>query len=505
MSQKPQSDGSGQGASGDDASKIRFGLKWTALSMVLFRFARLGTTIILARILTKEDFGLVTMAMAFILAFQALRDIGFGPAFVQRRGLDQADEERFASTMFWVVLATNGLMFGVGWCLAPFAADYFHRLDGLEPILRGVFGLLLIEALSTTPTAVLQKRLEFGLIATGEMIGIVLHSVISIALAFAGFGAWSIVLGTLGSRFCQTLAILHLSAWRPRLTFDGAAARELFGFGRYLWGNSLLGASSKVVDKMVVGRILGDATLGVYGNAYNLCTTASKPIYSIVLRVTFPALSRIQNDLPAIRKAVVTAVTHVALITVPLSFGLSVVAEDFVTVVYGVKWSDMAPLVRVLSFYGIVMSLASITAPVLMATGRVRALFYISLLGQALMVGLFLAFGDHGAFGIASALLASAAFAEALAFTYAARRIGLPIRQGASPILRAVAAAALMSLIVLGTQSLAAGFQDWTRLILSVIVGAGSYLALTLLVNREGLLSSLQGIKGVALSKGRLA
>ncbi|QDV06331.1 Teichuronic acid biosynthesis protein TuaB [Planctomycetes bacterium Poly30] len=488
-----------------DAGKVQFGLKWTALSMVLFRFARLGTTIVLARILTKPDFGLVTMAMAFIMAFQALRDIGFGPAFVQRKDLDAEEEQTFTSTMFWVVGAINVVMFLVGYAMAPYAATYFDKLDGLAPILQGVFCLLLIEALSTVPTAILQKRLEFGMIATGEMVGIVLHTVLSIALALLGFGAWSIVLGTLGSRLAQTLLVVRMSGWRPTRTFSAHAAKELFGFGRYLWGNSLLGASSKVVDKMVVGKILGDTALGYYGNAYNLCTTASKPIFSIILRVTFPALSRIQDDAPAIRRAILTAITSVSLVTVPLSFGLSAVATDFVTVVYGPSWAPMGPIVQILAAYGIVASVGSITSPILMATGRVRNLFYYSLLGQALMVALFLWFGRYDAVGIACGLLGATFSAELFAFCFAMRSIGLPLRQGAAPIARSLAAATIMYAAVLVTERTLATLTPLQRLPISVLVGILTYAAATFLLNRRAAQTSLKGVKGVLLSKGRLA
>ena len=469
--------------------------------MVFFRFARLGTTAILARILTELDFGLVTMAMAFILAFQALRDIGFGPAFVQRKGLDEDEERLFASTMFWVVVALNAVMFLFGWFMAPHAASYFPELPGLSPILRGVFALLLIEALSTTPTAILQKRLEFGLIATGEMVGIVLHAVLSIAFAWMGFGAWSIIIGTLGSRLAQTLLIVKLAGWRPLFLFDWAAARQLFGFGRYLWGNSLLQASNKVVDKMVVGRLLNGSTLGVYGNAYNLCTTTSKPIFSIILRVTFPALAKIQDDPAAMRKAVVAAVSNVALVTVPISVGLAVTAEDFVTVVYGAKWVTMAPIVQVLAFYGIVMSLASITSPVLMALGRVKQLFHFALFGQLLMVALFAALGQFGAMGIAVGLVAASTVAETLAFLYAARCLGLPARQAASPILRVGIAGLFMGAAVAGAQAGIGDVPSWLRLLVSVAVGVVSYGAAQLATNRSRFMESVAGFRSVLAAR----
>lgn len=469
--------------------------------MVFFRFARLGTTAVLARILVELDFGLVTMAMAFILAFQALREIGFGPAFVQRKDLSGEEERVFASTMFWVVVAINVAMFVIGWSLAPAAASFFPELPGLGPILRGVFALLLIEALSTTPTAILQKRLEFGLIATGEMLGIALHAVLSIVFALMGFGAWSIIIGTLGSRLAQTLLILKLSGWRPLFKFDVKAARQLFGFGRYLWGCSLLQASNKVVDKMVVGRLLNGSTLGVYGNAYNLCTTTSKPIFSIILRVTFPALAKIQDDPAAIRKAMVAAVSNVALVTVPISVGLAVTAEDFVTVVYGAKWKAMAPIVQVLAFYGIVMSLASITSPVLMALGRVRQLFHYALLGQVLMVGLFVLLGAYGAMGIAVGLVAAASVAETAAFLYAARCVGLPARQALSPIVRVGVAALLMGGAVLGAQVSMGDAPSWLRLAASVVIGIASYGAAQLATNRDGFMASVAGFRSVLAAR----
>lgn len=473
--------------------------------MVFFRFARLGTTVILARLLTEEDFGLVTLAMAFILAFQAMRDIGFAPAYVQKKGLSATEDRQFTSTMFWIVLAINVLMFGVGFAVAPYAATFFPTLEGLSPILRAVFALLLIEALSTTPTAILQKRLEFGLIATGEVVGIVLHAVLSIAFALMGFGAWSIIIGTLGSRLLQSLLVLKLANWRPTFVFDAGAARQLFGFGRFLWGNSLLAASSKVVDKAVVGRMMDGGTLGLYGNAYNLCTTASKPIYSIILRVTFPALSKIQDDKAAIRKAVIAAVSNVALVTVPLSVGLALTAHDFVTVLYGAKWQPMVPIVRVLAFYGIVMSLASITAPVLMAIGRVRQLFYFSLGGQILMVALFFLLGRFGAMGIAIGLLTSVAAAEAAAFAYASKCLDLPLRQAMSPIARVGLAALVMAACVLAAQWALVGLPEWARLFVTVAIGAASYGAAQMTTNRHRFMESVDGLRAVIGAKGKPA
>ncbi|MEM8711648.1 MAG: polysaccharide biosynthesis C-terminal domain-containing protein, partial [Planctomycetota bacterium] len=225
----------------------------------------------------------------------------------------------------------------------------------------------------------------------------------------------------------------------------------------------------------------------------------------IILRVTFPALSKIQDDPPAIRKAVMSAVTNVSLVTVPLSFGLSAVATDFVSVVYGPDWVPMAPIVQVLSAYGIVASIGSITAPILMAIGRVKNLFFYALFGQILMVSLFVWFGRFDAVGIACGLLGATLTAELFAFCYAMRAIGMPLRQGVAPIVRAVAAASVMYVVVASLEHSLVMLPSWGRLLISIPAGIVTYVVATMALNRQGFQASLQGFKGVLVSKGRLA
>lgn len=487
------------------AGRVHFGVKWTAISLVALRFGRLFTTIVLVRILTKEMFGLVTMAMAFIMAFQALRDIGFGHAYVQRKGLDEREERRAASTVFWVTSTLNVLMFAVGFAIAPHAAALFPKLEGLAPILQGTFAVLLIEALSMAPTAVLQKRLEFGHVAAGEMIGVGLSAVLSIALALLGAGAWSIVLGTLGARLGQSLAVIRFAAWRPRWEFDVGLARDMFGFGKYLWGTSLLSAANKIVDKLLLGRIAGDAALGLYGNAYNLCTTASKPLYSIVLRVAFPTMSRVQDDAVALRAGFLRATSGIALLTVPLAVGLALTAHDFVVTVYGADWAAMAPLTEVLAFYGLVMSIAAVSGPVLMATGRPRALFLFSLAGQVLLIGLLFAADGQGTLGIAWAVLVAAALAEGTAFIWAASRVGLSLGAACAPLARSAAAAVVMGVVIVALQSALGGAHPALRLIATVLAGVASFVPAAFLLNRADLVSTFGELRSVLGAKGRVA
>lgn len=238
--------------------------------------------------------------------------------------------------------------------------------------------------------------------------------------------------------------------------------------------------------------------LGRYGVAYNLCTTASKPIWSIILRVTFPTLSKIQDDRAAIRRAVVAAITNVGLLVVPLAVGLALVAPDFVHVVYEPKWWGIERLVRVLAFFGLVASLAAITAPVLMAIGRVRQLFWFAVFGQALMLTFFALFHGYGALGIAASLVSAVSIAEACAFLYLARTIELPLGDVVVPLARIVAATAIMAAVVVLVRAGLADAPEFARLLGAVTAGVLSYGAAQFVTNRERFLESFRGLKDVA-------
>ncbi len=486
-------------------SKVHFGVKTLGLSLALSRILRLLTTVVLARLIAKEDFGLVTMATAAIYALSAFREVGFSQALIHRDDRGEEDLARAADTTFWLLLGANSLLFAIGWVLTPYLAAEFDNLEGLEGVLRAMLAVYLIEGISTTPAALLQRRLEFGVISTSEVLGTVLYAVLAIGLALLGFGVWGLVLGQLLSRALQGVWLLRVSGWRPRLRFHGHTARELFDYGKWLWASAGLQVISRSADKLVMGKIAGGGTLGSYGIAFNLCTAPAKPTSNVINRLAFPALSRMRDDQGALGDAYRRALAMIALVALPAATGLAVVADEFIVTVYGRAWQDMVPLVRILAFYGLALTVGTIAGPVLLALGRPKVVTVVGAGRQVLLLGLLLSIGRQGPQAVAWAVLLPALGSMTVGHWAACRAAGCPLLEVLEPILRAGASTAVMAAGVLLVEGGMDAFHPAVRLAGCVTTGVALYLGASLLLNRETTLDLFAHARSVMRAKGRLA
>lgn len=228
----------------DDGSsrRVRLGLKWVSLSLGLSRLVRFGTTALLTWFLARELFGLVTIANAVINVLASLREMGFGQAYIQRRDADEEDARRAADTTFALSLGTNLALMGLAYLLVPAMARIYQDAEGIGAVLRVMLLAFLIDPFSSTPAFVLQKRLDFRRISISEIWASLSNAAIAVALAYGGAGVWSLVAGQLGSRVLQAVVLWRAARWRPRVAWSPPIARELFGYGKYLWGFSALSA-----------------------------------------------------------------------------------------------------------------------------------------------------------------------------------------------------------------------------------------------------------------------
>ncbi len=496
---------SGGGRSTDGGSAVHFGVKWMGISLGAGNLLRLGVTVVLARLLTREDFGLVTMALTTIFAMSAFREVGFSQALIHRKDRGERDLQLAADTVFWILICANGALFLAGWIAAPWLATYFEKVVGLTPVLRAMLGIFLLEGLTVTPATLLQKRLEFGVSATIEMAGTLGYALVAILCAALGMGVWSLVVGQLVERAVRAVLLMRAAEWRPGLQFRWRIAKELFDYGKWLWGSAFLQAFHRSVDKLFMGKIAGGASLGSYGVAFNLCTAPSKPTGNITNRIAFPAFARIQDDLEAVATSYARTIAMLALVAFPAAVGLASVAPDFVVTVYGGKWSDMAPLIQVLAFYGMALSVGTISRPLLLALGRPGTVMWVVAGREALLLGLLLLLGRSGAQAIAWAVLIPTLTSCTVGLILGARVARCPAAPILGPLARTTAASLVMMLAVMAVRSgLAESWHVALRLVTSIVVGVGVYTLVTLAVNRELLLETLRSVRQILRSKGRL-
>jgi O-antigen/teichoic acid export membrane protein len=466
-------------------SAVHFGLKWMTISMVAARSARFLTTIVLARLLAKEMFGLIAMANAVVNILVAMREIGFGQAFIHRQEKNEEEVRIAANTTFVLTLAINCILLVVGYLLVPSAVAFFKDADALGPVLQVILLAFLVDALLATHTFVLQKKLEFGRLSTAEIIGSVSNAVVAITMALLGFGVWSLVAGQLSSRVIQTIVLARLSGWSPRLEFSGEIARQLFRYGKYLWAFSALGAIGGVADRLTVGHLLGPGSVGVYGLAFTLCSMPATQIAYLVNRVTFPALARKQGDPEALRRAVLKAVSHLSIVALPMAMGLFAISRELVPALLGSKWRDAVPLVDIFAFYGLSLAIAAPGAPALKAIGKPNVMLHLSVLHHVVMFGLLFSLARFGIEGVAYAILIPMVLTSLLNFSLLSHYLELGFVTLWAPVLRAAVPAGIMYAVLEGARrALAAtSLPDAVIAVSLLLVGVATYVVASFVTN----------------------
>lgn len=488
------------------SERVHFGLKWMGLSQGLSQIVRFISTAILARLLVPEMFGLVAMANVSVGLVGLIGEAGLGSAFIQRRSDDAEGERVAANTVFAVLFALNTALFVLAWMLTPLIADFFHT-EEVAPILRAMLCVFLIAALTTTASMILQKRLDFGRIAACGIVSGVCRAGTAIPLAALGYGVWSLVLSHLASEVVRTGMLIRASGWRPSIDVDFTVAKELIGYGKFLWAFAALSTIGDSLDRLLTGRWLGAAQLGVYGMALELARLPATEIARLVNNIAFPSLARVQDQHEVLTSHFRKALSHVSFVAIPVGFGMMAVSEDLILTVYGEKWRAAIPVLQILSLYGIALAVSSTTGPLFKATGRPQLLLYTSVLHHSLQLALLLLLGRYGLAGIATAVVVPMMISALIAFLLIARVMDFGTRGLLSPILRATACALIMLVAVTGFDQGLDGRWNLPvalSLVLSAGFGAIVYLAGSLALNRATLIDFIQTIRGVATSRGEL-
>jgi O-antigen/teichoic acid export membrane protein len=337
----------------------------------------------LGRLLTPAEFGLMGAATVVIAGSQIVSQIGVGPAIIQRKVLEPV-HLRVAVTLSF----TLGTLLGsLVWFGAPAIAG-FYRMPELEPILRAVAFLFPLDGLNTVAKALLTRELRFRqYVAYDAGSYIVGYAAVAVLLAWLGFGVWALVAAQLAQVTLRAI-VMYLGARHPlRPSFDVAAAKDLLSFG---FGHSMAQVGqllSQQGDNLVVGRWLGAAALGVYGRAYNLVVMPATAFGRIVNRVLFPVMAQVQDERDRLANAYERALAIVALLSLPLSGFLWVVAPELIPIVLGPAWGAVVLPFRLFSISLLFRMSSKISDACTKAAGEVykRALIQFAYAGMVVV------------------------------------------------------------------------------------------------------------------------
>jgi O-antigen/teichoic acid export membrane protein len=305
---------------------------------------RLGSLLVLARLLDPKDFGLVSMVTAFTGVLGLFRDFGLSSAAVQRTTVT----EEQISTLFWINILLGGVVGLVALAMAPAIAAFYH-----EPQLFGVTAVLaagfLFNAAGTQHSALLQRQMRFTALAVINVVSLTVGTAIAIGGAEAGYGYWALVAMTVSPPFIATIGFWLASGWVPGMPRRRVGIRSMMHFGGALTFTGLLVYVGYNAEKAMIGRFWGADAIGIYGRAYQLVNIPTENLNSAVGEVAFSALSRLQDDPIRLRSYFLKGFSLVLGMTLPTAIVCALFADDVVFVFLGPKWKDAAAIVRLLA------------------------------------------------------------------------------------------------------------------------------------------------------------
>jgi PST family polysaccharide transporter len=358
-----------------------------ALGLGAKQLASLLALFVLARILDPKDLGLVALAWTVLYFVEQIQETGVGSALIHRR---QDVERAAASALLWAPAASVVLYLAL-FAITPLVARFLHSPD-LVGVLRVMALVLVFRGLAVVPGAILERSLDFRSRTIAELAAAFTQTAAFIGLAVAGLGVWSLVLGNLVAAAVQTALFWVFVPWRPSPSLASRRTMvELMRYGRFVGAHNILSVVNNTVDNIVVGRVLGTTSVGLYSVAFRLASLPSSVIGVIVTRTMFALYATLQHDRAAVRGAYVRTFQRLALLTLPASVGLAVAAEPIVRVLLGDKWLGAVTALRILAVYALIKPFGGVAAEALKGIGAphwtlVFDVTYVSVVIPALVV-----------------------------------------------------------------------------------------------------------------------
>lgn len=465
--------------SGDNAryhAKVYTGSAWMVLTRMGVKSLGLISSVVLARLLVPEDFGLVAIAMAIYAFIELFGALGLGTVLIQRQSADDADYNTA-----WTFKVLFGL-FAAG-CLvllAPLVAGFYD-----EPRLEAVIWVIALASVfsgaANIGTVNFQKDMDFRKELQFQLVPKLISFGITLTLALVFRNYWALVLGTIASQFVSLVYSYVVHPFRPRFSLQ--SFRRLFSFSRWLLLNNVLFFVNDRASELLVGKMLSTSAVGLFSLSKEIAQLPTAEVAKPINKATFPVYSRFQNDFRELRQAYLSTVALTTALTLPAALGIALVAPLLVEVVLGEKWLPMVPLLQLLAISNLLLSITVNNSFVYMACGRPDFMFAINLSRTLLFFVLLLPLLDvSGLVGIGQARLVTTLVMLAAVQVVMSRFLSLQLLAFLSALSRPGAACVVMYLVLVALQTYCTAPDKPVMLALLVVAGGMTYVGASLLI-----------------------
>ena len=457
-------------------TKLIRGVSWSALQRLGSQAIQGAVFLLLARLLTPREFGLLSLALTYLTLLQIFVEQGVGDAIIQKREIDPD----FVNTAFWINLVSGTIFCGVGWMAAGTVAALFGQPE-LAPILRWLSLLFPINALTVVPLCLLRRAMRFHALAVCTILQAAVSGAAAVWLAARGAGVWSLV----GQQFVSTGVALVVMAfatdWRPRFAMRRGCFRELFWFGVNVSGVNVLNLVNRQADNLIIGYFLGPVALGYYAIAYQILVNVSNLFVGTINSVALPLFARLQHDRALFHRAILQLTSVTCLVSAPIFYGLSVLAPEALALCFGNKWMASAPSLQVLCLIGLLYAGFYFHGPILTALGKPQWNLFLNAVQAAGNCAAFLIGVHWGIVGVATAYVARAYLMAPIHLWVLRREASVNIGDYVRQFIPAGAANLVMTLGIAALKlTLLRTLAPALSLSFAVVAGAALYLAVVL-------------------------
>lgn len=447
-------------------SKTITGVLWSAVDNFAAQAITFLVGIILARLLTPAEFGLIGMLAIFISVSETFINSGFTNALIRKNDATETDY----STVFYFNLAAGITLFLILLFSAPLIGRFFNEPQ-LIPIVRVLAIGLIISSLTIIQRTTLTKRIDFKLQAKISLISGILSGIIAIAMAYKGFGVWSLVVKTLSAQAITSLLLWLWNRWRPTLVFSRKSFKELFSFGSKLLASGLIDTLYQNMYYVIIGKFFSPADLGFFTRAKGFVDLPSTNLDAVMTRVTYPVLSQMQDDKVKLKAGYKRMIKSIMFISSVLLIGMAAISEPMIITLIGEPWRKAILYLQIISFIGMLYPLHALNLNMLQVLGRSDLFLRLEIIKKiisipAIVIGVLISI---------EAMLIGMCFNSLIAYFinsyWSGKFINYPMREQVIDILPGLGIALLMGVGVYFA-GLLLPFSYLIRLIIQLALGA---------------------------------
>jgi O-antigen/teichoic acid export membrane protein len=346
-------------------TKTIIGVLWQTLQKASSQMVSFIVSVVLARLLSPDDFGIIAMTYIYLSIANVLVDSGLGTSLVQKKGTDELD----INTVFYFSLGLAAILYLILFSCAPAIARLYHK-DILSDILR-VLGIgLFLSSANSVQNALIQRSMDFRKMFFISLISTVLSGIVGLSMAYWGFGLWALAGQTLSGSLISVVTMLFMTRWRPRAEFSMERLKGLYKFGLNYMGASLFGAIFNELRGFLIGVKYQPADLAYFNRGETIPKMINGNITGTVSSVLFPAVSKLQDDKNAVKKAMQKSMMTTTFVIAPILTLLIASSDYLIPALYSYKWAAAIPYMQVISLGYLFSVLGSVNLLALNAIGR---------------------------------------------------------------------------------------------------------------------------------------